>query len=76
MQGIAAPEDSSHKVEPGGPESTANLRKLADGKLVICHLDGSVAGKSQRPAGICFVDGVETNRYQVETRHARDCKAY
>jgi endonuclease YncB( thermonuclease family) len=76
LQGIAAPEAGSHKVEPGGRESTENLRKLVDGKLVTCHLDGSVAGRTQRPAGICFVDGIETNRYQVETGNARDCPAY
>lgn len=71
LQGIAAPEDNSHKVETGGQESTANLMELVDGKYVVCHLDGTTAGK--RPVGICFVNGIEVNRYQVRTGHARDC---
>lgn len=74
LQGIAAPEDNSRNTQPGGPESTSNLRQLVNGKYVVCHLDGTVAGK--RPVGVCFVDGVEINRYQVETGHARDCPAF
>lgn len=74
LQGIAAPEDNSRKVETGGPESTANLRKLVDGNYAICHLDGSLAGK--RPVGICFVNAREINLHQVKTGHARDCPAF
>ncbi len=74
LQGIAAPEDNSNTVEAGGQDSTANLRKLAEGKFVICHLDGTTAGK--RPVGICFVDGIEVNRHQVQTGHARDCQKF
>lgn len=74
LQGIAAPEDNNRKQEAGGVESTENLRKLVDGKFVVCHLDGTTAVR--RPVGICFVNGVETNHYQVETGHARDCEAF
>lgn len=74
LQGIAAPEDNTRDLERGGAESSANLRQLVEGRLVTCQLDGTLAVK--RPVGICFVDGVEINRYQVETGHARDCPAY
>ena len=74
LQGIAAPEDNSHGTEAGGAVSTANLQRLVNGNLVVCHLDGSTAG--QRPVGICFVNGVEANLHQVETGHARDCPAF
>jgi len=74
LQGIAAPEDNSNTVEAGGQASTANLMKLAEGKFVVCHLDGTTAGK--RPVGICFVDGIEVNRFQVQVGHARDCEHY
>ncbi len=74
LQGIAAPEDNSAKLEVGGKESTENLRGLVDGRFVVCHLDGTTAAK--RPVGICFVDGIEVNRYQVQTGHARDCRKF
>jgi len=74
LQGVAAPEDNSTKLEAGGKESTENLRVLVDGKFVVCHLDGTTAAK--RPVGICFVDGIEVNRYQVQTGHARDCRKF
>jgi len=76
LQGIAAPEDNSNSLDAGGKASTENLRALADGKLVICHLDGTIAGKTYRPAGVCFVDGIELNRHQVQTGHARDCQKF
>jgi len=74
LQGIAAPEDNSKKLEAGGRDSTANLRRVVDGRFVVCHLDGTTAVK--RPVGICFVDGVEVNRHQVRSGHARDCKNF
>lgn len=75
LQGIAAPEDNSKKTEPGGPEATANLKKLADGKLVVCHLDGTTAS-SNRPVGICYVDGHDLGALQVRQGFARDCARY
>lgn len=74
LQGIAAPEDNSRKVEIGGPASTASLRELIEGKFVVCHLDGTTAGR--RPVGVCFVDGVEVNLHQVAAGQARDCPAF
>ena len=75
LQGIAAPEDG-RDPDPGGPESTANLRAIAEGRYVVCHLDGTTAGRSMRPAGICYLGDRDLGRYQVETGHARDCPAY
>jgi micrococcal nuclease len=75
LQGIAAPEDGRN-VEAGGPESTENLRRLVEGQLVVCHLDGTVAGSSNRPAGICYIGSIDIGRHQVEAGHARDCPAY
>ena len=77
LQGIAAPEDNHRKTEPGGKESTENLRQLVDGNLVVCHLDGTVTkGKRKRPVGVCFVGTTEINHHQVLTGHARDCPKF
>lgn len=71
LNGIAAPEDSRNKVSAGGPESTENLRQTVEGKDVTCLLDGIMNGK--RLIGICFINGLDVGRLQVETGHARDC---
>jgi len=75
LQGIAAPEDSRNNRESGGPEATEHLRKMIDGKFVVCHLDGSTAG-SNRGVGVCYLGLVEINRRQVEAGFARDCPEY
>jgi micrococcal nuclease len=76
LQGIAAPEDSGAKREPGGPESTANLRALVDGKDVVCRPDGTKT--RGRPVAVCYVRGTTTELglYQVETGYARDCPRF
>ena len=77
LQGIAAPEDRPRKKEPGGPEATAHLRELAEGKFVVCHLDGTEAPPgSNRAVGICYVGAVELNERQVRAGFARDCFAF
>ena len=48
LQGIAAPEYNSKKMEKFGWESSVHLRQLVGGKELICHLDGTVAS-SNRP---------------------------
>jgi micrococcal nuclease len=72
LQGIAAPELS----EEMGAESRAGLLRLAAGREVMCHLDGTTAGRSGRPVGICYVDGVDLGRSQVEAGLALDCPAF
>lgn len=74
LRGIAAPEDRRGLVEPGGPEATAHLRSLVGGREVICHLDGTQT--RNRPVGVCYVDGINVNRAQVEAGHARDCPRF
>ncbi|MCP4406567.1 MAG: thermonuclease family protein [Gammaproteobacteria bacterium] len=88
LRGIAAPEDSQKNREPGGPESTENLRDIVEkhktdrGQLMLCHLDGSVT--RGRPVGVCFLKypgGVggkmrDIGRLQVEMGHARDCPRF
>lgn len=73
LQGIAAPEQDD---PPAGPASTDNLRAVANGKFVVCHLDGTTAGRTMRPAGICYVGDLDLGHHQVATGHALDCPAY
>lgn len=72
LQGIAAPEARA----PGGAEAANHLRELVAGRLVVCHLDGTVAGSGGRAAGICYVGDVDVGRQQIEMGFARDCPAY
>ena len=72
LQGIAAPELD----DPMGAESRAGLMKLAAGRDVVCHLDGTTAGRSGRPVGVCFVGEVDLGQAQVEAGLARDCPAF
>jgi len=76
LQGIAAPEDNGRKREPGGPESTANLKAFAEGKRVWCVPDGTRT--RGRPVAVCklFGSGKDLGLYQVETGHARDCPRF
>jgi endonuclease YncB( thermonuclease family) len=72
LQGIAAPEDNNSLTEPGGKESTANLRHLVEGKQIRCELDGTLA-PPKRPVGICFLGQIDIGEHQVLTGNARDC---
>lgn len=76
LRGIAAPEDRTGLREPGGPEATANLAALVDGRIVECFLDGTTAGSTYRPVARCFVDGVDIGEQQVRAGMARDCPAF
>ncbi|MCB1460966.1 MAG: thermonuclease family protein [Nitratireductor sp.] len=73
LQGIAAPEDGPGKRQPGGAESTASLRRLVDGAMLVCRLDGTTAGKGNRPVGICYLGSLDIGLHQVRNGHARDC---
>lgn len=48
---------------------------MVEGRFVVCHLDGTTAGRN-RGAGVCYLGLVEINRRQVEAGFARDCPAY
>ena len=72
LQGIAAPE----LRDPIGQASTENLRRLADGKRVVCYLDGTRAGRSKRPVAVCTVDGRDLGELQVLAGMALDCPRY
>ena len=72
LQGIAAPELG----DPFGYESYLGLNALASGKEVRCELDGSTAGRSRRPVGICFLDGLDVGLAQVQAGLARDCPSF
>ncbi len=74
LQGIAAPEDNRVRVELGGKEATANLRRLAEGRNVVCELDGTFT--RGRPVGVCFVDGLDVGEKQVADGFARDCPRF
>lgn len=74
LQGIAAPEDNAHRVDPGGKDASTALRGLVMGKPVICYLDGTTA--RGRPVGVCHVDGVDVGRVLVRDGFARDCPRY
>lgn len=76
LQGIAAPEYRSNRKDAGGFEADAALRRLAEGKPVVCFLDGSTAGGSKRPVGVCEVDGQDVGLLLVLMGVARDCPAF
>ena len=76
LQGIAAPEDRTDAHEPGGSEATESLKNLINGKFITCHLDGTVAGSSNRPVGICYFNGLDIGLYQIRAGFARDCPRY
>ncbi len=74
LQGIAAPEDRRGKVDDGGKEATTALKALAQGRTVVCYLDGTTANR--RPVGVCEVDGRDIGQAMVRGGWARDCPAY
>jgi micrococcal nuclease len=71
LQGVAAPE----LRDPYGEESKAALAALVEGKTGFCELDGTVAS-SNRPVGVCFIDGVEVGAEMIRLGFARDCPAF
>jgi micrococcal nuclease len=74
LQGIAAPEDNSRKRDPGGPEASANLHRIVDGKQVVCQPDGTKT--RGRPVATCSIGGVDIGLLQVEQGFARDCPRF
>lgn len=76
LQGIAAPEDGRRHKDPGGRESTDHLRQMIEGRDIECHLDGTTAASGNRPVAVCYLDGDDLGRLQIEAGHARDCPRY
>lgn len=76
LRGIAAPEDRRGRVDPGGKDATAALEALVSGRFVICYLDGTTAGRTGRPVGVCALDGQDIGLTMVQNGWARDCPNY
>jgi endonuclease YncB( thermonuclease family) len=53
-----------------------HLETLAKGKQVTCYLDGTRAGRSNRPVAVCKVEGRDLGELQVLAGMALDCAAY
>ena len=70
LQGIAAPEWD----ERGGAQATAALRSMAEGRHVVCHLDGTTT--YDRVVGRCAVDGQDVGAALVVGGFALDCPRY
>lgn len=71
---LSADATVSKKSMSYKPHYAEHDRCLTDGSFCVGHLDGTTAGK--RPVGICFVDGIELNRFRIQTGHARDCQKF
>lgn len=72
LQGVAAPEQGDAEI---GPAATEALREMALGREVTCHLDGTTAS-SNRPVGVCYVDGLDLGAELVRQGVARDCPTF
>lgn len=76
LQGIAAPEWSrAGGFDPGGEEAKDALIGSVAGREVVCEIDGTVAS-SNRPVGICYLDGVDLGQLLVAGGFARDCPRF
>jgi endonuclease YncB( thermonuclease family) len=74
LNGLAAPEISGDRVQPGGIEATEAMRALVEGRYVVCGLDGSRT--HGREVGRCAVDGQDIGEAMVRGGYARDCRRY
>ncbi|MDZ4870203.1 MAG: thermonuclease family protein [Alphaproteobacteria bacterium] len=72
LRGIVAPRDDKYLRQPGGPESTANLRAFVEGKTIKCEV-GQADATAPTTYGLCYLGGRDIGLYQIETGHARDC---
>lgn len=72
LQGLETPDGEDN----GSPEAKANLEALIEGKLVTCHLDGSVVPWNKQPIGICYVDNQDLGFLQVRQGFGRDCAVF
>ena len=74
LNGIAAPEISGNRIEPGGIEATEAMRALVEDRYVICGLDGTTT--HGREVGRCSLDGRDVGEAMVLGGWARDCPRY
>ena len=70
LSGVAAPE----RDEPGGPEATAFMKHLVNGKTVRCDLNGEKT--YDRLVGTCYVNGRDIGEAVIAAGMARDCPRY
>ncbi|MAB14567.1 thermonuclease family protein [Parvibaculum sp.] len=70
LLGVAAPE----RDERGGPEATAFMKRLVNGKTVRCDLNGEKT--YDRLVGTCYVDGRDIGEAVIRAGLARDCPRY
>jgi micrococcal nuclease len=69
LQGLAAPEGA----EPGGDAATVAMRRLVEGRLVRCDLDGS---RTHDRCATCYLEGRDIAAIMVEQGLARDCPRF
>lgn len=70
LSGVAAPE----RDETGGPEATAFMKHLVNGKTVRCDLNGEKT--YDRLVGICYVNAIDVGEAVIRAGLARDCPRY
>lgn len=70
LQGLAAPESDAL----GGPEATAAMRRMVDGRTVRCELDGERT--YDRCVGICYLGELDIAEELVRMGLARDCPRF
>lgn len=70
LNGVSAPE----RGKPFGPEATAFMRDLVDGKPVRCELTGDTT--YDRQVGTCYLDGVDISITIIRAGLALDCPRY
>ena len=70
LQGIAAPEWDDR----GGAQATAALRSMAEGRHVVCQLDGTTT--YDRVVGRCSIEGQDVGAALVLGGFALDCPRY
>ncbi len=70
LLGVAAPE----RNEDGGPEATAFMKRLVNGRTVTCDLNGEKT--YDRLVGTCYVNGRDIGEAVIRAGLARDCPRY
>jgi micrococcal nuclease len=70
MQAVRGPRPGAY-----GERARAALAKMIESSIVTCHLDGTTAS-SNRPVGVCYVDGNDFGEALVVSGMARDCPEF
>jgi micrococcal nuclease len=78
LQGVAAPELDHPSLgieqETGGPEAAAFMRRLVEGRVVVCELAGERT--HGREVGVCYREGHDIGAAVIEAGLARDCPRF